>query len=352
MVERVLIAAPNWLGDAVMALPAVAAVRQHWPEAHLAVAARASVAPLFHMVHGVQEAITLETTAGLGAVRRWRRDAHRLAAGRFDVALALPNSFLSAWVLSHAGIPERWGYAADMRGRLLTRAVPRPRVFAHQAEYYSSLVHELGIARTAPYARVEVPAAARDHSRALLAEHGLDAGAPFVAMAPGAAYGKAKQWPPERFAELATRAHAELGLRTVLVGTRSDAGACAEIVGVVQRTASAVPIDLAGRTDLPTLAAVLSQARTVAANDSGAMHLAGAVGTPVVAMFGSTNEQQTRPLTSSEDDAPPRVVTHSVWCRPCMLRECPIDHRCMRGITAAQVLAELASTGEPAAESR
>ncbi len=338
-----------------MALPAVAAVCQHWPGVHLAVAARASVAPLFQMVDGVQETITLETTAGLAAVKRWRRDAHRLAAGRFDVALALPNSFLSAWVLSQAGIPERWGYASDMRGRLLTRAIPRPRVFAHQAEYYLSLVHALDIPRTAPYARIEVPAFARDRSRTLLAEHGLDASAPFVAMAPGAAYGKAKQWPPERFAELATRAHAELGLRTVLVGTRSDAGACSEIVGVVRRTGPgpALPVDLAGRTDLPTLAALLSQARAVAANDSGAMHLAGAVGTPVVAMFGSTNEEQTHPLTSSEDDAPPRVITHSVWCRPCMLRECPIDHRCMRGITATQVLAELAAaTREPIADRR
>jgi heptosyltransferase II len=113
------------------------------------------------------------------------------------------------------------------------------------------------------------------------------------------------------------------------------------------------PVDLSGRTDLGVLAAMLSSARAVVSNDSGAMHLAGAVGTPVVAIFGSTNEQQTRPLTSGAGDAPPRVVTHPVWCRPCMLRECPIDHRCMRGIAAAQVLAELtAAVREPMSESR
>lgn len=343
MADRVVIAAPNWLGDAVMALPALAAVRRHWPDAHLAVAGRASVVPLFQMVEGVQEIITLETTAGLGAVRRWRRDALRLAAGRFDVALALPNSFVSAWILAQAGVPERWGYAADMRARLLTRAIPRARVFVHQAEYYLALVRALGISASHPFARVSAPAEARLRVAQVLAERGLGQDAPYVAMAPGAAYGKAKQWPPERFAELIARAHDERGLRTVLVGTRSDSRVCAEIGGIVQRIAAGrpAPIDLSGQTDLVGLAAVLAGARMVASNDSGAMHLAGAVGTPVIAMFGSTNEQQTRPLTSGPDDTPPRVVTHPVWCRPCMLRECPIDHRCMRGITADAVFREM-----------
>lgn len=347
MAERVLIVAPNWLGDAVMALPALSAVRRHWPDAHLAVAARPSIAPLFAMVDGVDEVIALETTAGLGAVRRWRRDAHRLMEGRFDMALALPNSFVAAWILARAGIPERAGYAADLRARLLTRAVPRPRTFSHQADYYLALVGALGMAPASTYARVNVPEAARQPALQLLAAEGLAPAAPFVAMAPGAAYGKAKQWPPGRFAELAVRAHEALGMRTVLVGTRSDAGVCAEIVRAARRLApeAPVPADLSGRTDLPALASVLSAARTVVANDSGAMHLAGAVGTPVVAIFGSTNEQQTRPLTSGPDDAPPRLVTHPVWCRPCMLRECPIDHRCMRGISAEVVVRQIEDLG-------
>ncbi len=342
MADRVLAVAPNWLGDAVMALPALTALRRWRPEAHMAVAARASVAPLFLMVEGVNEVITLETTAGLGAVRRWRRDAHRLQSGRFDVSLALPNSFVAAWILSQARIRERWGYAADLRARLLTRAIPRPRTFAHQADYYLALVSALGIPTVDRFARVTVPEAARTAAAALLSRHGLTGATPFVAMAPGAAYGKAKQWPPERFAALASLAHDSHGLTTVLIGTRSDAAACAEIVETVRRArAGPPPINLAGSTDLPTLAAVLAAARAVVANDSGAMHLGGAVGTPVVAVFGSTNEHQTAPLTAGPQAAAPRIVTHPVWCRPCMLRECPIDHRCMTEIGEERVLREL-----------
>ncbi|MDP1571063.1 MAG: lipopolysaccharide heptosyltransferase II [Vicinamibacterales bacterium] len=343
MADRVVVVAPNWLGDAVMALPAVASVRRQWPSAHLAVAARASVAPLFTLVAGVDAVITLETTTGLGAVARWRRDAHRLASAGADTALLLPNSFVSAWIVAQAPIGERWGYAADLRARLLTRAVPRPRTLLHQADYYLALVEALGITPAPPYAQVQVRGAALEARTRLLEGHGLAAAAPFVAMAPGAAYGKAKQWPPERFAELAARIHAELGWRAVLVGTRSDAPVCAGIARDVQRRepGTPAPVDLSGQTDLPALAAVLASARAVVANDSGAMHLAGAVGAPVVALFGSTNEQQTTPLTAAPDAPRPRVITHAAWCRPCMLRECPIDHRCMRGITAHAVMASI-----------
>jgi len=344
MADRVVVVAPNWLGDAVMALPALASVRQQWPSAHVAVAARASVAPLFAMVAGVDAVITLETTTGLGAVARWRRDAHRLASAGADAALLLPNSFVSAWIVAQAAIGERWGYAADLRARLLTRAVPRPRTGLHQADYYLALVEALGIAPAARYAHVQVPAAALEARTDLLEGGGLTPDAPYVALAPGAAYGKAKQWPPERFAELVARIHAEFGWRAVLVGTRSDARVCAGIAEDVHRRhpEAPAPLDLSGRTDLPALAAVLASARAVVANDSGAMHLAGAVGAPVVAVFGSTNEQQTTPLTAAPAAPSPRVITHPVWCRPCMLRECPIDHRCMRGITAPMVMASLA----------
>jgi heptosyltransferase II len=341
---RVVVLAPNWLGDAVMALPALASVRQRWPDAHLAVAARGSVAPFYSLVPGVNEVIVLETAGGLAAVKRWRRDATRLAAGRFGVAILLPNSFLSAWMAARAGVAERWGYAADLRARLLTRPVARPRAFLHQADYYLALVEALGVPPAARVARVQLTDAARAEADTVLEGAGLAGEDAFVAMAPGAAYGRAKQWPPDRYAALAARVRGELGLRTVLVGTRSDGKVCAEIRNLAARQAPGAPevIDLSGRTGVPGLAGVLGRARAVVANDSGAMHLAGALGTPLVAVFGSTNEQQTAPLTAVA--APPaRIVTHQVWCRPCMLRECPIDHRCMRGIEAERVMGELAN---------
>ncbi len=161
---------------------------------------------------------------------------------------------------------------------------------------------------------------------------------PYVVLAPGAAYGKAKQWPPERFAELAGLVRRERSWAVALVGSRADAPVCREIVERSARMASAPLVDLSGRTSLAELAAVLEGARAVVSNDSGAMHLAGAVGAKVVAIFGATNEHRTSPLTSGPGSPTPRIMATDVWCRPCMLRECPIDHRCMTGVSARAVL--------------
>jgi heptosyltransferase-2 len=235
-----------------------------------------------------------------------------------------------------AGVAERWGYARDLRGRLLTRPVPRLRQYGHQVEYYQALGMALGIPAGPPHASIVVPEPARAAARALLHESGLADGSPFVVFAPGAAYGRAKQWLPERFGELAHLLAGD-GVKTVLLGSKGDMAACQEIGRL------APVIDLAGRTDLPALAALLAQARAVVSNDSGAMHLAAAAGARVTAVFGPTNEQKTSPLSASAEAARPAIVAADVWCRPCMLRECPIDHRCMTRIHAARVHATLPS---------
>ncbi|MGD9906458.1 MAG: lipopolysaccharide heptosyltransferase II [Vicinamibacterales bacterium] len=336
---RIVVAAPNWLGDAVMGLPAVRAVRAFAPDAHLAVAARPGVAALYAMVPEVDGVVPLAPRAPITRPAVWRADAARLAAERFDLAILLPNSFLSAWTAARAGIPERWGYAAQGRARLLTRRVRRPRGLPHQADYYLTLTAALDLPEVARVAPVAVPAAARAAAAAL-----LGGGGPHVVMAPGAAYGRAKQWPPERFAELAALLWRRGGLATVIVGAGADHAASRELqdaLGAVDggRAAQAAMIDLVGRTDLATLAAVLERARAVVANDSGAMHLAGAVGAPVVAVFGATNEHHTAPLPAALDGPAAAIATHDVWCRPCMLRECPLGHQCMRGVSAAAVAA-------------
>ncbi len=335
---RIVVAAPNWLGDAVMGLPALHAVRVHAPAAHLAVAARPSVAALYAMVPEVDAVVPLAARAPITRPAVWRADAARLAAERFDLAVLLPNSFISAWTAAKAGIPERWGYAAQGRGRLLTRRVRRPRGLPHQADYYLTLTEALGLPAVPRLAPIRVPDAARAAAAALVPSRA------FVVVAPGAAYGRAKQWPPERFAELAARLWRERTLATVVVGAGGDAAASVELRAALRgveggRAASEALVDLVGRTDLATLAAVLAGARAVVANDSGAMHLAGAVGAPVVAVFGATNEHHTAPLPARADQPPPRIVSHDVWCRPCMLRECPLGHLCMRGVTALQVAA-------------
>jgi len=335
--SRLVIVAPNWLGDAVMALPLVADIHGAWPGTHLTVAGRGSVAVLFTMVDGVDDVIALQGGGGATAFAAIARNATALRDGGFDAALLLPNSFISAWTASRAHIPQRWGFRADLRGALLTRAIKRPATPVHQAEYYQTLGSALGLVPGPRYARITVSGEGREHARALLKAAGLAPGAPFIAMAPGAAYGRAKQWLPERFAELARLLQSERAMQSVLVGAPADAPVCRAIA-----LDAASTIDLSGRTDLAALAGIFARADAVVANDSGGMHLAAAAGARVVAVFGATNEKKTAPLASGDDRPTPTVVSTDVWCRPCMLRECPIDHRCMTGISARSVFDALA----------
>lgn len=337
MSERIVVLAPNWLGDAVMALPAFADVRRHCSSAHITVAARPSVAPMFQMVEGVDAVITLPGGGGLRALTGWSEDVRALSGQSFDTAILFPNSFATALIASKAGIAQRWGFATDLRGSFLTRAIPKPRAEVHQRAYYQELTTALGMAAGPPFARVRPDAT---KARQLLREIGLDLDEPFVVFAPGAAYGRAKQWLPERFAAVADQIIHERGWSVVMVGTKADRAVCADITRRLPAKGHRLNrlIDFCGKSDLATLAGVLSQATAVVSNDSGAMHLAGAVGTRVIAVFGPTNDARTSPLSAGPDAPVPVVITHDVFCRPCMLRECPIDHRCMRRIEAIDVL--------------
>jgi heptosyltransferase-2 len=325
-ITRLVIVAPNWLGDAVMALPAIADVRRDLPHSDITVAARPAIAPLFGMVAGVNHVI----------------DAARLD-DRFDTALLLPNSFRSALLAKRAGIRERWGYRTQWRAPLLTRGIAPPRAVrhVHQADYYQRLVRALGFANGPVESRLAVPPEAREAGARALREAGWDGAAPLVALAPGAAYGGAKRWPPEQFAELAQML-ARDGVTCVMVGTSADATTAADVAQAYQAPeAGRALCTLVGHTDLPALAGVLAHCRTLVTNDSGAMHLAAAIGIAVTAVFGPTDERATRPLGGATT-----VVTNPVWCRPCLLRECPIDHQCMRGIEAADVMAATRRTHE------
>jgi len=334
--ERIVVFAPNWLGDAVMALPALADLRRHFGDAHLAIAARPAVSPMFAMVQGVDALVTLPGGGGWRSISGWQADAAALRPGAFDVAVLLPNSFATALIASKAGISERWGFATDWRGRLLTRAIAKPKGLTHQSAYYQALTSALGIDAGPAYAEIR-PSAER--TRELMVDIGLDPDDRFVVFAPGAAYGRAKQWLPERFAELAELLINDRGWSVVMVGSNADRKTCAEIEARMPSTGTRLNrlIDVSGRTDLQMLAGLLARAQAVVTNDSGAMHLAGAVGARVIALFGATNEHRTSPLRSSAVAPMPAIVTHEVFCRPCMLRECPIDHRCMRGISARAV---------------
>jgi heptosyltransferase-2 len=316
--RRLLIFAPNWLGDAVMALPAMDAVRAALPEATIDVAARSAVAPLFTLASGFGEVVTLDGV-----------DASALKARRYDTALLFPNSFNVARLARRAGIAERWGYGTDFRSWLLTRSVTPP-VRLHQVEYYRHLVSALGFSGGTGEPRLALSVGQRAAGASALEQDGWTAGAPLVAMAPGAAFGSAKRWPATSFAGLVDQLSAD-GVRTVLIGSRGDRAAGVELMAAVG--ASGRPIDLIGRTDLPLLAGVLAHCRALVTNDSGAMHFAAAFGVNVVVMFGPTRERETYPRGAGRH----AFLTHPVWCRPCMLRECPLTHRCMTGISVAAV---------------
>jgi heptosyltransferase-2 len=335
--KRLVILSPNWLGDAVMALPAIADVRRGARDVSLTIAARPAIAPLFRLVPDVDETIVLSTAAAIDGVLAWRSLGHELAGQGFDTALLLPNSMHAAVLVSRAGIPERWGYRTGWRGRLLTRAIPRPAA-QHQVSFYQQLVGALGFPTQPLAPSVRVPPEARDLATRLLRGEGWDGRTPLVALAPGAAYGSAKRWPPQYFGDLASALAAD-GVGCVMVGSAADAATASEVAASFSGRHPPGGGDrslhnLVGRTDLSTLAGLLTLCRTLVSNDSGAMHLAAAAGISVTALFGPTDDRATRPLGDAH-----QVLTHPVWCRPCMLRECPLDHQCMRGIGVAAVLA-------------
>ena len=332
MMLRLVILAPNWLGDAVMALPAIADVRRALPAAHLTVAARAAVAPLFQLVPDVDDTIVLGAGASPRRVDSWAAIGKELRGRGFDAALLLPNSIHAALVASRAGIPERWGYGRGVRCTWLTRSVPRTSG-GHQVDSYQRLVAALGFANGPREPRITIPGAAHAAADRVLADAGWNGAAPLVALAPGAAYGGAKRWPPERFGEMAASLAAD-GIDCVVVGSAADGETSADVARAFEGHGGRAGglHDLTGRTDLLALAGILARCRALITNDSGAMHLAAAAGVPVTAVFGPTNEHATRPIGEAH-----AIVSHPVWCRPCMLRECPIDHRCMRGIAVSAV---------------
>ena len=326
--RRVVIRTPNWLGDAVLALPAMVALRQHFADASLTVAAPAGVAALFREDTGVRP-------DGVLVLPSSHRDAVRaLRDGKFDLGVLFPNSFRSAWMLRRAGVAERWGVARSARGFLLTRRSRVSGEGGHHADYYRALVRGLGVDCDDRPPALTASQASKATALTLLTRAGVAGDARLIGVAPGAAYGQAKQWPPARMAEVIARLVREHDATCLLLGATHDRLAAREIESWLRShapdTQSRV-LDFVGRTDLGSLVGLAAMCRVFVSNDSGAMHVAAALGPPIVAMFGPTDERATRPLGVAD------VLTADVFCRPCHLRDCPIDHRCMKRITVERV---------------
>jgi heptosyltransferase-2 len=259
-----------------------------------------------------------------------------LRAERFDAAILFQNAFQAAWLAWRARIPVRLGYARDGRSALLTDAieVPPRAAYGHQAYYYLQLLFRAGLIDKPEPARPlgEAGLGLESNERAWAANHlrllGLDGPRFLVGLNPGAFYGGAKRWLPDRFAALADRLIGALHADVLIFGSPAERPLAEEIA----RSMKHMPTILAGETTLRQFMALLAQCRLVVTNDSGPMHLAAALGLPLVAIFGSSDERATGPMSTRA-----RVVKHAVPCSPCLLRECPIDFRCMTGVTVEDV---------------
>ncbi|MDE2179231.1 MAG: lipopolysaccharide heptosyltransferase II [candidate division NC10 bacterium] len=321
----IVVASPNWLGDAVLALPALANLRRSFPGARIALLVRSWLSPLFRSLPFIDELVELPDSGEL----IWAATVLRRRG--FELALLLPNSFRTALISWLAGIPHRIGYVADGRGPLLTVGVrPASGTSPHQADSYLGLLQALKWDAWLRPTKCLLPPGSDAEAEKLLTESGLSPHVPLIGMTPGASYGTAKRWPAERFAEAADLLADRLGSVALLFGSQREAS----LTRAIHERMRGAAVDFGGRTTLTELASLLSRCALLLTNDTGVMHLASALGIPCVALFGPTDPHRTGPLGSGH-----QILRDPPSCSPCRYRDCPIDHRCMQRLDVERVVA-------------
>ena len=329
-INKVLIRGTNWIGDVVMTFPAIAAVRETLPMARITVLVKPWVADLVRMHPAVDEVMVYERPgrhAGLGGLLALARE---LREKRFDAAILLQNAIEAAVIARLARIPVRAGYSTDARSLLLTHPVRRtPQIMTvHQSLYYLEMLKALGFRAPGSPLKLAATEKQRLSAEKLLGQFGIAGRRPVVGMAPGAAYGPAKRWFPERFAAVADRLVTKTSCPVLLFGSDGDRTS----TEAVQAAGKTPFIDIAGRTNLEEAIALIARCDLFITNDSGLMHVAGALGVPTVAIFGSTNPQTTYPLGERTV-----ILRRPVDCSPCLKKECPTDFKCMDLVTVDEV---------------
>jgi heptosyltransferase-2 len=324
-----MVRATNWIGDAVMTTPALRAVRETFPGARITVVANPLVAQLFEFHPDCDEVIEYDRQGRHAGSTGFLRFVAMLRGKKFDCAILFQNAIEAALMAFLAGVPQRAGFMTDGRRLLLTHAVPigdRQRAL-HHTDYYLHMLAECGITtinkqQTLALRPEEIRWAADTFPQGR-----------FVVINPGAAYGSAKRWVPERFAEVADQLFSKYGLSVVLSGGPGEIEIGADIAKAMQSPHQ----NVIGKTSVRQMMALLAASRLMITNDSGPMHVAAAFGVPMVAIFGPTDHTTTAPWGTRA-----QIVRHAVECSPCLLRQCPIDHRCMQRVTVDDVLSAAA----------
>ncbi len=329
-IKRIVVRGPNWIGDAVMSEPALSAVRKLFPQAELTLLVKPAVAELFTGHPDVSHILVYDDCGQhAGLTGKWRL-ANALRRGRFDLAILFQNAFEAALLAFLAGIPRRYGYATDGRRLLLSDPIPRPgrAAISHQVHYYLEMLRPLGCEEDAKSPRLVL---FREEEAAMakrLTESGVSGAELLIGLNPGSTYGGAKRWLPERFAETADRLAGQSGAKVLIVGARGEETLARAIAEKIQ----ARTVVLSGQTSVRELMAAVKRCAVFVTNDTGPMHIAAAFGVPVVAVFGPTDWRTTAPFGTGHT-----LVRQPVDCSPCLLRECPIDHRCMTRVTVDEV---------------
>ena len=330
--QNILVRGANWVGDAVMTLPAVAALSAAWPQSRLCVMTRPWALAVYEHLPGVAEVLAHDRDGAHRGLRGRLRLVRELAAHKFDLAVLFQNAFEAALLPALARVPERWGYARDGRSPLLTRAIElEPAdLHIHESFYYLQILERAGL--TAPFTRPRLSPRPEDRAEAdsLLLQAGVRPGDFILALAPGAAFGSAKRWPAENFGRAAELILGENPGWAMILGGPGEKEAAALLTATLGDRA----VNLVGAASLGVSLALMSRAALLVTNDSGLMHIGGALDVPLAAVFGPTNPLTTAPLGRA------RLIRSAAPCAPCLKRECPLPRQiCFDDVTPERVAA-------------
>lgn len=328
---RILIRGANWVGDAIMTTPVIRAVRKNFPDAHVTILVKPWVAPVFHNNPFVDEVLIYDDAGRHG--RGWGtiRLAKDLRQHNFDLAVLMQNAFEAALITFLAGIPERLGYDTDARALLLNRCIRLDPGLkkVHLIDYYRGILRGGGLYDDGSTLDLFIGDTERLGAEKILRDNGVDLSGPVIAINPGATGGTAKRWFPERFAELSSKLAGHFGVKILIFGGPGD-----DTLGdKISKMSGDCCVNLAGKTSLAGVFALIERCSLFITNDSGLMHAAAALGINQVAVIGSTNH-----LTTPPSNINSRIVRVPVHCSPCMKPECRYDHhQCMDEILVDMV---------------